>query len=109
MASIFSSFYHKENISMSMKSILRDIYVYLISLILVIYICWDSEVTTLEALSLICLYPIYLWTNYYISKKDEIKNNDKKSIIKDSLPWKKYYGILDYKINYFSQGKQNNG
>ena len=109
MASIFSSLYHKEDINMNMKPILRDIYVYLISLIIVIYICWDSEVTTLEAVSLISLYPIYLWTNFYISKKDQNERNEKKSIIKESLPWRKYYGILDYKINYFPQAKQNKG
>jgi Ca2+/Na+ antiporter len=109
IASVFSRFYHKEDIPLSMKSILRDIYSYLLSLVFVIYICWDYKVTTFEAISLISLYPLYLWAHYILGKREQNENNTKKSLIKDSLPWRKYYGILDYKENYIARIKNNNG
>lgn len=81
---------------------LRDIYFYLISLVFVVYICWDYHVTIMEASILILLYPFYLYTSYYFSNKEnEFEKNEVSSMIKESLPWKKYYGDLDSRCNMF--------
>lgn len=90
---MFSSFYHKEMKYFHIQTLLRDIYIYLFSLVYVVYICWDFKVTLFESLFLVTLYPCYLaYSISSITKEDknitiESENGNNISNIKRTLPW----------------------
>lgn len=44
IASIFSYSYHKKAISFKLKPLLRDIYIYLFNLLVLVYVIYDLEV-----------------------------------------------------------------
>ena len=77
------------------QTLLRDIYIYLLSLVYIVYICWDFKVTVFESLFLGMLYPCYLAFSIYSSTKEEknntmlSENGNNVSNIKKSLPWTK--------------------
>jgi len=58
IASIFSFYSHKSKIRFKLKALLRDIYIYCITLFFLVLIMWDYKVTTSEALLLFLLWPI---------------------------------------------------
>ena len=96
VASVFSSFYHKEAKYFHIQTLLRDIYFYMLSLIYIVFICWDFKVTVYEAAILVSLYPGYLAFTFY-SNNDKEKsftlendNTVNTSTIKQSLPWTRY-------------------
>lgn len=72
IACIFSENYHSEVKKFQIKPLLRDIYIYLFSLLYLVWICRDYKVTLLESLLLVSFYPIYLAYSFY-SREEETK------------------------------------
>lgn len=44
LMSLFSNYYHKKALRMNLKALMRDIYVYLLTLLFLTFVFWDYEV-----------------------------------------------------------------
>lgn len=44
LMSLFSNYYHKKALRMNLKALMRDIYVYLLTLMFLTFVFWDYEV-----------------------------------------------------------------
>lgn len=57
VTSIFSHYYHRSAIQFNMKALLRDIYIYLLTLGYLVIILQDQQVGLFESLILTLLWP----------------------------------------------------
>ena len=75
IACIFSQYYHQKNLQFKINVLLRDIYIFIYTLIFLIVILWDGKINLIESLILFSLHPltfIYLLTNNNDEVDDKI-------------------------------------
>ncbi|CAD8102975.1 unnamed protein product [Paramecium primaurelia] len=79
LMSLFSNYYHKRALRMNLKALMRDIYVYLLTLLFLTFVFWDYEISLTEALILTLFYPSYLlYSLVQMEQKDDFQLSHQK-------------------------------
>jgi Ca2+/Na+ antiporter len=60
IASCFSYYTHKKAVNFAAEPLLRDLSVYIFTLLYLFAIFWDLKITFWEAVLLMCFLPVYL-------------------------------------------------
>lgn len=83
IASLFSYAIHSKAINFSMDIMIKDIYVYLMTLLYLIVIMWDYQVTLAEAVVLVVMWPLYMLLKIFTVESP--KGQDHKDHSKDII------------------------